>query len=172
LKLAQISILILVLMAIVCAKSEPQKPANFRLTLYWHSGTLPQPFNYPYTLQIGPGAGGDLTYRTGDNSREWRTEFNLSEQRLNQLYFLLIECDALRSNWETGDPIDGAAWTSIQVQAAGRECHIPGLSELSQSERELVEEIIREIYGSVPAEIWQRMVVRQSQAESGFFEGQ
>lgn len=171
-KMPVITPLIVVLSLTACAAGAPAKPADFSLTLNWHSGSLPEPYAYAYTLRIGPGLGGELVYHPGGCSGEWRAEFGMTDGRLNALYQFLADNNALRSRWQEGDPIDGAPWTTIQLRAGGRDYTIPAVSELTETERSLVERIIGEIRDCVPDEVWEEMDAHQARVESEFFNSQ
>jgi len=164
--------LIVLLSVAACAQGTTKKPADFSLALDWHSGSLPEPYAYAFALRLGPGPDGELVYRPGGQSGEWQTKFNLPEGRLDALYQFLAENKALRSRWQEGDPVDGAPWTAIQMRENGRGHTIPTASELSETERGLVEHIIAEIRDCVPPEVWEEMEARQARVESEFFNGQ
>jgi hypothetical protein len=155
-----------------CARMPAARPDDFSLTLDWDTGALPPPYHYSYTVIIGPGLQSVLTYQSGyaseDQVEVWKKEFTLETKDLDALYKTMAEKGMLSSNWPTGQPLLGGKSTSIVITASGREYHIPGVSELAQSEREKVEAIIEVIRGFVPQTIWDEMAARQAAFEAGF----
>jgi hypothetical protein len=155
-----------------CARVQTTRPKDFSLILDWDTGALPPLYHYSYIISIGPNPAGRFTFQPGyapENSGEmWETEFELQDTDLDVLYLTLIEKEALRSNWSTGEPLMGGQGSSIVITAGGKEYKVPSLSILTRSDREKVQALIEIIRGYVPTSIWDEMTVRQAEFEAGF----
>jgi hypothetical protein len=155
-----------------CARPSAARPDDFGLTLEWDTGALPPPYHYSYTITINPDLSGQFSFQPGyapENLNEfWETEFDLQNIDLDALYQTLIEKDALRSKWSTGQPLLGGQGTSLTIIASGKEYKVPSVSILTRSEREKVEALIEIIRGYVPQTIWDEMASRQAKFEAGF----
>jgi hypothetical protein len=155
-----------------CARVTTARPDDFSLILEWDTGALPPPYHYSYIISIGPDAAGQFTFQPGyapENSGElWETEFDLQSTELDTLYQTLIEKEALRAKWSTGQPLLGGQGTSLTITSNGNKYKIPSVSILTRSEREKVEALIEIIRGYVPKSIWDEMAARQAEFEAGF----
>ena len=152
-----------------CSSYQAQPSSDFHVILNWQTAPLPHPFNYSYKLQVGPQSQGHLVYRAEDDESGWQTSFTLAENALETLYQFLTTRHALRNHWEQGDPIDGASQTFIRIVNAGQVFNLPPVTELSYSDRELVNEIIEEINACVPVSIWKELQARQADYEEAYF---
>lgn len=159
------SLLLLGVLLSSCGKLPEARPSDFSLVLEWDTGALPPEYHYAYTIAIGPGAQGEFTYQPGYEEKDenfWLMPFEISEARLQSLYTWLRDNDLMRRKWNAGQPLLGGQGTAILINAFGAQYLVPSISEINQSDRELVEKAIEEIRACVPAEIWREMEKRQA----------
>lgn len=146
-----------------CSNQPAGKPPDFSLSLYWHTGTLPEPHNYSYSINIGPLTGGELHYQSGDSTKNYSADYTISEEDLDELYDLVIGLGLLRNKWEKGDPLDGAPATIITITSGGKKYTIPEISELAEDERILTDKLVNKIEALVPPDLWEEMHSIQSE---------
>jgi hypothetical protein len=155
-----------------CAHVPGERPDDFGLILDWDTGTLPPPYNYSYTIAIGPGLVGQFSYQPGyapENQVEvWNKEFSLESKDLDALYKTLAEKGMLRENWATDQRLLGGQGSNLDITASGNKYHIPSVSVLTRPDREKVEAVFEIIRGYIPQSIWDEMAIRQTKFEAGF----
>lgn len=148
-----------------CGQIPSERPSDFSLSLDWDTGSLPPQYRYAYVISIGPGSLGQLFYQVGydsqDQSRQWITDFSLSDDELDDLYAFLKEEGVFEIHWETGQPLLGGSTTALILTAYGNEYRVPNLAELSDHQQEQAEAIIEGIRSFVPQEIWDEMQEHQ-----------
>lgn len=154
-----------------CVTMPEKYPDDFSLVLEWDTGALPPEHHYQYTVALGPGPQGEFVYHPGyEASAEntWITPFLVNIGDLQSLFNYLRENDVLRKNWQKGVPLLGGQGTSIIITAFDQQYLVPGISEVNQNERGLVEQTIEEIRSYVPAEVWAEMELKQSEYERNY----
>lgn len=138
-----------------CAKAPAEKPSDFELVFFWHTGSLPPPYDYGYEIRLGPDISGKFNYWSSSGRGEFSRDLTVNTEQLADLYSYLFENGLLRNRWEDGDPIDGAPVTLISVIAGGKSYNIPEISEISESERAAVSDLMEKIKSLVLPEIWE-----------------
>jgi hypothetical protein len=146
-----------------CGQEPLSRTSDFKLVLSWHTGAVPENYWYSYRLIIGPSTKGKLHYRSGNGQVEWSAEFVVSEEDIDALYTHTREQGLLRSNWKTGDPIDGGPATRIQITSNGKTHSRGERSELMEAERELVDALIDRVDSLVPDDLWETMYRLQAE---------
>lgn len=169
------SIFFLILFAFLssCAAMPDKYPGDFSLVLEWDTGALPPEYHYQYTITIGPGPQGEFVYHPGYEENiplGWITSFEVGEDDLQSIFDYLKENNILRNRWESGQPLLGGQGTRIIIDAFDQRYLVPGVSEVSPKERELVEQTIEFIRSYVPVHIWSEMEKRQADYESSFYD--
>ena len=161
----------LLLSLAACNAVSNQLPQDFNLYQSWNTGALPPQYVYTYSINIDTQGTGEFVYHPGyeaDTADDWHTNFSLSSQQMDDLYQYLLEHDLMRSVWEEGQPLIGGKGTSLQITAGGEIFEVPSVSELTQADRETVNDAIDYINGLVSQDIWGEMEARQKIYEEEF----
>ncbi|HUV15202.1 MAG TPA: hypothetical protein VMW28_01395 [Pelolinea sp.] len=164
-------VILLLIFSSACGKLPAEYPADFSLTLDWNTGALPPKYHYRTTVTIGPGSQGEFSYHPGyeeESEYIWASSFDLTETQLQALYRYLKENNVMRERWKTGQPLIGGQGTSIIINAYGKEYHVPSVSEINQSDRQLIDTTIEVIRSYVPQEIWNEMDARQAEYDKNY----
>jgi hypothetical protein len=154
-----------------CTNMPDKYPEDFSLVLEWDTGALPPQYHYQYAITIGPGPQGEFFYHPGYEGtpeNTWITSIEITGSDLQSLFDFLNENKILRNRWQSGQPLLGGQGTSIIITAFDQQYLVPSISEVSQNERELVEQSIEEIKSYVPEAIWAEMNSRQSEYEQNY----
>ena len=161
----------LLLSLAACNPTTSQLPQDFELNLDWNTGALPPQYRYEYRIHIDAQGSGTFYYHPGYEetaANDWQAEFSLSHKQIEELYRYLQDNNLLRGDWEMGQPLMGGKGTGLHIIVAGEEFMIPSVSELSQADRETVNQAIDTINNLIPDDIWNEMKVRQADYESSF----
>lgn len=145
-------------------KMKPQ-PADFSVRYEWRAGTMPPPYHYEYSIQIGPGEQGKIVYQPDYDSESvptWTEEFTVTKQQLADLYGLVADRKLLREKWgEVTDPPVGGSMQWAEITAHGKTYEIP--SQLQGFQEEAAGTLYEAVRGMVPQETWGTLEARREQ---------
>jgi len=144
------------------------RPNDLHLKYHWCEGSVPPPHYYEYTIAIGPGARGEMTlcpdYAMGDPP-VWSESFAVSEGALDDLYQLMLQREAFRSDWASiQDPPVGGSLEWLEVRVEDEHFRIPA----KIVEAESVEPVYAAIRALVPQPIWDTLMGLREQYEQEF----
>ena len=146
-------------------------PADLSVTYEYRAGSVPPPFHNEYTVVIGPGTTGQVTYRPdypSDTTPTWTEVLTPTTAQLNDLYTLLQENNLLRDNWrELGDPPVGGSVEWATITADGKTYEIPQWPEPADSHgpQALYEFVTKTL---VPQSVWDSLEAQRTQFQEDF----
>jgi hypothetical protein len=139
-----------------------EKPDDFQVIYEWETGSLPPPYYYKYTIQLGPAPEGKITFVADYPSREdppptWIETFEISEADLILLYILLYQADAFSEAWIQMEdiPVGGSA-DDLSVTAYGIQIQIPAYLD-GEQKADSMRFIYKQIEARVPQETWDQL---------------
>jgi hypothetical protein len=148
------ALLLLVGCAAERAASRPEWPADLTLSHHWVGETVPPPDHYEYSITIGPGGGGEITFYPdypAEGVPEWRGQFVADAEALNTLYSAMLAADLFGREWQQSDEVTvGGATEWLRVASETQEVLVPAQAR----DAHLLQDVYRDIQLLVPAEIW------------------
>jgi hypothetical protein len=133
-------------------------PADLKITYGWNTGSLPPKYHYSYQIVIQADGNGQFIYQqgyTGDGAPTPSVSaFTVPNERINQLYQLLLTRNVLRTEWARRDPLIGGSSSDLQITADGKEYTIPNdalMIAKDRSDTTVVNDFIKTM---VPVSIW------------------
>jgi hypothetical protein len=93
-------------------------------------------------------------------------DFQVEQEKMQQLYELIVDTNMIRSNWAEGDLLLGAQYRAAQITDQGRVYHIPSDASLREADRNAVSIVYEQIERLVPQAIWEEMNRRQEEYEN------
>jgi hypothetical protein len=110
-----------------------QRPQDFTISYVWSSAPLAPPYSYAYTIAVGPGAQGKITYwpNISEEPPTWTENVTITDAQMDQLYKLAVEKRLFRDNWrvQTNHPIGGSYSEHLQGVAWGKQLSVPSYLE-------------------------------------------
>ena len=152
--------------------TQPQSaPADLSLTYEYRAGSMPPPFHNEYTVVIGPGTTGQVTYRPdypSDTTPTWTEVLTPTTAQLNDLYTLILENNLLRDNWRSlGDPPVGGSVEWATITANGKSHSIPtALEPADEQEAQALYEFVTKTL--VPQSVWDRLEAQRAQYQEEY----
>jgi hypothetical protein len=138
-------------------------PDDFCVVYHWEEGSVPPPYHYEYTLRLGPGPEGKVTFWPDypqHNPEVWHATFPLAPDALPGLYSLLVMHGLLQARWRRPEraPVGGSLeWA--EVTAGGRRLQFPAVLAPRDAAR------LRPFYDAVraaaPESVWREMDERR-----------
>ena len=145
-------------------------PPDFCVKYRWCEGTVPPPDYYEFSIAIGPGKTGVITFYPDYPQHDlpvWVEHFNVSDADLLKLFNLMGKKNLFRQAWTEIEaaPVGGSLeW--LQIISNGVEYNIPSLIE----EALVVEKIYIFIRSFVPDEIWHGLKSRHHKYQAEYSE--
>lgn len=156
----------LILLAACAAPVQAERPADFQAQYHWSTGSLPPPYNYNYTITIGPEASGTIVFKADyrDGNPINRTEtFPLGESDLDGLYARLYQIGAFSKTWQQVKDIpDGGSVSELTMTAYGGVYSIPAYIDGDDQASDM-HSVYGKIEALVPQEVWDEWYVRHEQ---------
>lgn len=179
-RLRPLAVLVIALVSVASgcvAKGEPVKPtpplttpADFALRYEWQAGSMPPPYHYEYSIRLGPGPAGEITFWPDypwDGTPVWTESFTLAEESLPDLHALIAGAGVFTRQWrERDDAAVGGSLERMQVTADGRTVSIP--SQLAPDDAAAIEAVYAAVRGMVPKDIWDRLMARRDEYERNY----
>lgn len=160
------------LSACVPAALHAERPPDFELRYDWGTGSLPPPYNYHYTITIGPGTSGTIVFKADANAEDpvnWTESFPLSASEMDVLYAHLIEIGAFSKTWQQVEDLpDGGSVDELSITAYRKVYNIPAYIDGAEQARDK-KAVEDEITSLVPPTIWEEWNARHVRyiAENG-----
>ena len=137
-----------------------EKSDDFQVQYYWEVGALPPPYFYSYTITIGPGLAGQITFEAGyepDEESTWVESFPLTEGDLQQLYEKMYDAGIFEGEWKQQEDIPtGGSADKMTVIAYSAKYKIPSYVDGDEKARS-IRAIYDQIEGYVTQEIWEEL---------------
>ena len=137
---------------------------SFILRYNWCAGSMPPPHHYEYTIRIGPGLQGEVTFRPdypGQDTPVWKEGFEADEGALEALCGLVTEQLLGREFAKIEDGPVGGSVEWMSGTADGEIFHVPAQVE----EPERIEPVYAAIKDLVPRDIWDSLLARRERYE-------
>jgi hypothetical protein len=100
------------------------RPGDFRVDYEWREGSLPPPYHYQYTMTVTPAGQGQIELTPdypGAVVPKWTEDFQVAEERLDQLYKTLTKRGLFTQSWRaSNDPPVGGSSQTLTVTAGGK----------------------------------------------------
>jgi hypothetical protein len=167
-----ITLALLALFTAGCS-GEPEvkpRPDDFSFQYNWAAGSMPPPYHYEYTIQIGPGPFGKATLvpnYPGADVPVWTEDFTITEQQLDDLYNLVTQKNMLRNNWrEMSSPPVGGSTHWAAITAGGERYTVP--STLETSEEVVVDDVYESVMAMVPSAQWSKLLDQRAEYERDY----
>lgn len=140
-------------------------PPDLTLTYHWVAPTIRPPYHHEYTIQIGPGLQGQVSYipdYANHNPPRWVETFTASAAGLDALYALLLSNDAFRSAWKQQQPAPiGGEQTWLDITAGGQRASIP--AGLAGRDAAAAQKIFEAVRAMVPQSIWDKLEAQRQE---------
>jgi hypothetical protein len=78
-------------------------PPDFSLQYFWSGPTVRPPYHYEYTITIGPGLRGNVSYSPdypNHNPPHWQAPFEIPQEAMESLYELAVKINLFRPSWK------------------------------------------------------------------------
>ena len=147
-------------------------PQDFRIRYEWQAGSLPPPYHYEYTIQIGPAPEGEVEFRPDYSFNDppvWTERFDVAEQDLTRLHELMADKGIFSKRWQPSEQVlvgGGAQWA--EISANGKQYIIP--SQLDPELTEKMGEMYEAIRALVPEATWKKLKVKHKDYEREYLE--
>ena len=152
--------------------TEPRsgRPDDFRVLYEWVAGSMPPPYHYEYTIDVGPGCEGQIAFRpdySGPDTPAWTESFTLEGEQLDQLYSLMSERGVFTAQWtEIRDGVVGGSLEWLRCIAAGEDYSVPSRIEESAA----MAEVYAVVKALVPEPLWSDLLERRAEYERNYVE--
>jgi hypothetical protein len=133
-------------------------PADLKITYRWNTGALPPKYHYSYEIVIQADGSGQFIYQQsygGDGAPMPSVSvFTVPNEKINQLYQLLLTKKILRTEWAKNEPLIGGSSSDMQILAEGKTFSIPNDAVMIDQDRSDSAEVYDFIKTLVPVSIW------------------
>lgn len=151
---------------------EMSNTSDFQVRYIWREGSLPPPYYFEYTIQIGPGVQGTIEFQPDypfNDPPIWVEELTLSPQQISDLYDLMKEKQVFTREWNPVDePSVGGGVQWIEGVANGQRFSVP--EQLSSSDAKEMAEVYSTIRSMAPASIWSTLLTRQKEYQEEYLQ--
>lgn len=141
------------------------KPTNFRIHYEWQEGSIPPPYHYEYTIQIGPGPEGEITLSPDygfNHPSTWTEKWEISSQQFTELYTLLRHLDIGKRQWQARTGVSaGGSVEWLEGNIDGQNFSVP--AQLDGADRQAIAEVYRTVRSFVPEPIWNKLMKQREQ---------
>jgi hypothetical protein len=161
----------LALALLACSVFSPQatpmntRPDDFSARYDWYEGSLPPPYHYEYSIEIGADGAGTVEMVPNYPSEDvpvWTETFTVGPEALDAVYRQLAEHGAFTTRWrEEEDPPVGGSHFATTLTANGETVTIPSFVVADQTAAQ--GEISAAIVGLVPQDIWDKLEGQREQ---------
>jgi hypothetical protein len=159
-----LSIIIIGILATACAATNPTPiipvafPADLKITYGWNTGSLPPKYHYSYEIVIQADGSGQFIYQqsyAGNGApMPSVSTFTVPNEKISQLYQLLLTRNVLRTEWAKKEPLIGGSSNDMQIGAEGKTFSIPNDAVMINQDRSDSAEVYDYIKTLVPVSIW------------------
>ncbi len=143
--------------------AETTRPEDFQVRYEFAEGSLPPPYYYQYSLQIGPGEEAEISMTPdypGEGVPTWTETFTLTAAEVDALYQQLVSLGLLSTRWAAeDDPPVGGSRTWLEALVNGREIRVPPYPVSSQRDR--AGELLEAVQAVVPQDILDGLLARR-----------
>jgi NitT/TauT family transport system substrate-binding protein len=150
-----------------------KRPADFSFRYTWSAGSMPPPYHYEYTIEIGPGTEGKITFLAGYagmDAPQWVETFRVEDEDADRLYALVAEKKLMEKKWRTQEapPVGGSSYWA-QITSNGRQADIP--SHLESGDEAVVADVYEDMRALVPKSVWDDLMDRYNRYQKEFKSG-
>jgi hypothetical protein len=143
---------------ILTSKPSVAFPADLKITYGWNTGALPPKYHYSYEIVIQADGSGQFIYQqsyAGEGAPMPSVSvFTVPNEKINQLYQLLLTKKILRTEWAKNEPLIGGSSSDMQIVAEGKTFSIPNDTVMINQDRSDSAEVYDFIKTLVPVSIW------------------
>lgn len=166
------TLLSLVLVSSAAAAQTHSLPVDFHLRYEWKEASLPPPYHYEYTLELGPGAQGRIDFwpdYPGEHTPVWKESFTLDSERWQALFARLSELGVFAATEAPSEslPLVGGRLARLEAIADGRVHVLEGGVEEGK-----LAAIHAAVVDLVPEQLWRRLRERRHAYHTGLDERQ
>ena len=134
-------------------------PPDLTLHYYWVAPTVRPPYHHEYTIIIGPGPQGQVSYipdYSNHNPPRWLEPFSIPPAALEELFALLLNKQAFRPAWRQRSPrFVGGEQVWLEAAAGEQRASIPpGLAPKDAAQAQPLFDAVRAL---VPQPIWDKL---------------
>jgi hypothetical protein len=141
------------------------RPEDFSVSYEWRAGSMPPPYHYEYSIQIGPGEQGKVVYRPdydSDKVPTWTEPVTVTKQHLADLYGIVMDRKLLREKWgNVQDPPVGGSVQWAEIVSGGKTYEIP--RHLQGFQQDAAATLYDAVKGLVPQETWDKLEAQREQ---------
>ena len=143
-----------------------ERPKDFHVRYEWFSGTVSPPYQYMYTVEVGPDSRGKIVF--GPTSRAgsdgpvvehepppWTETFAVSDEDMSQLFELMSKSGVFNKRWKEAPPreqVIGGRAQWMRVEGNGESIQTP--VTLKSEDRDAVEKVYDAIRSLAPKPLW------------------
>lgn len=133
-------------------------PVDLKITYGWNTGSLPPKYHYFYQIVVQADGSGQFIYQqsyAGDGAPiPSVSTFTVSNEKINQLYQLLLTRNLMRTEWVKKEPMIGGSSSDMQIVAEGKTISIPNDAVMIDKDRSDTTVVYDFIKILVPGSIW------------------
>ena len=134
-------------------------PPDFNLHYFWSGPTVRQPYHFEYTITIGPGPQGEVSYipdYPNHNPPRWQEPFPVPQAALEKLYAMMLAKNAFRPAWQQRSPHTvGGEQVWMDASAGQQRASIPaGLAANDSAQAQPLYDAIRTL---TPQAVWYKL---------------
>lgn len=134
-------------------------PPDFNLHYFWSGPTVRPPYHFEYTITIGPGPQGEVSYipdYPNHNPPRWQEPFPVPQAALEKLYAMMLAKNAFRPAWQQRSPHTvGGEQVWMDASAGQQRASIPaGLAANDSAQAQPLYDAIRAL---APQAVWDKL---------------
>jgi len=145
------------------SSGEQTRPEDFQVRYEFYEGSLPPPYYYQYSVQIGPREQAEISLTPdypGEGVPTWTESFTLSAGELDALYSELVSLRLLSTRWKAqAVPPVGGSRERLVATVNGKEIIVPSFPVSSQQAR--ARELLQAVRSVAPHDLMNSLLARR-----------
>ena len=146
--------------------------ADFSVRYTWQAGSMPPPYYYEYSIQLGPGPEGTIQFQPDyafNAPPIWTQQLAVTEQRLAELVTLLAEKGVFDRDFkQTERPPTGGSIEWVEGTAHGNLFSVP--AQLDTQDTSLMRDVYQAIRAFVPEPVWATLMAQRKAYEQAYLD--
>lgn len=140
-------------------------PPDFILHYFWSGPTVRPPYHFEYTITIGPGLHGDVSYipdYPNHNPPKWQESFPVPQAALEKFYALMLAKNAFRPAWQQ-QSLHTVGGEQAWLDAAAGEQHASIPAGLAANDSAQAQPLYDAIHALAPEAVWDKLEGRRQE---------
>ena len=142
-----------------------KRPADFGVEYQWREASVSPPYHYEYSVTIKPTGQSQIAFIPDYPSAappRWVESFVIEEERLDDLYGVMMEKGLFTRKWRQMDPLPvGGRFQWLGVKAGGKRLVVEDY--LVSEQEAAAKAMYAAVRALVPKEVWESLQVRRQQ---------